>query len=444
MSDPGEASLYSYYNEYLQKINLSRIRVACVLGIFFVPLFSILDLFIAPDYFSRFLLFRLACSLVIVILFGFTFTPAGEKIVTIIGVFVPILISGTISLMVRYHQGYESPYYAGLNLIILAVTFLYVWDLRLTAAICLAIFGSYIVPVFLYDDITRPDILINNSAFLLTTAIIGLTSAYFVSKLRYQEFESLHKLDVSQKALQASHEKLRELSELKNEFFADISHELRTPLAIIRGEAEVSLRGKDKAVGVYKEALHYIVEMSEQMNQLVSDLLFLARSESGTVTIEKKRMSLIQVLNKACREGRGLADEKGIPLHYSEDKGENFVIEGDQVRLIQLFLIILDNAVKYSNKGGEIQVSSCRQGDRVKVAVMDKGVGIPEEDIPHIFDRFYRTSNTNRMGSKGTGLGLAIAKWIVEAHDGKIIVDSTVNKGTEMMVYLPLPNTERG
>lgn len=426
------------YKEYLVNISVTRIRLACILGLILVPLFSIIDYFTFSELFLQFLIYRVICAFAMVLLLALTSTSIGKRKINFIGVGVPIVVSGMLSIMIRFTGGYESPYYAGLNLVILAMTLLYVWDFRMSVGVCMTIYGLYLVPTILQGGIAQPGILVNNSAYLLSTAAIGLISAYYVSNLRYQEFESLYRLDASQKALQISNEKLRELGALKNEFFADISHELRTPLAIIRGEAEVSLRGKDKPVGEYKGVLGYIVGISEQMNKLVSDLLFLARSESGTMAIEKKTVSLTQVLSKACREGAALADKKGVPLHYSEDKGESFVVEGDQAKLIQLFLIILDNAVKYSNKGGGVRVSSRRQGDHVKVAVTDKGVGIAEEDLPHIFDRFYRTSKTSAMGRKGTGLGLAIAKWIVEAHEGKIVVDSTVNKGTTMVVFLPL------
>jgi len=433
-----DAALFSSYHAYLQKINILRIRVACILGICLLPLFSILDFFMAPGYFSRFLIFRLTCSFIIVALFGFTFTSAGKKNVTIIGVIVPILISATISLMIRYLHGYESRYYAGLNLVTLAITFLYVWDPRITAGVCLAIFGTYVIPIFLYDDITQPAILINNIAFLLTTAIIGLTSAYFISKLRYQEFESIYRLDESQKALQKSNEKLRELGMLKNEFFADISHELRTPLSIIRGEAEVSLRGKDKPVREYQGVLQYIIQMTEQLNKLVSDLLFLARSESGSVQIEKKAVSLQGILNKACREWDVLAVKKGVTLSCTDDQDVKMIVQGDQQRLMQLFLIIIDNAIKYSHPGGKIGVSLRGDEERGEVVISDNGIGIPEDALPRIFDRFYQTPKAKTMSRMGTGLGLSIAKWIVEAHDGQISVKSVVESGTTVSVHLPL------
>jgi len=426
------------YVKHLRTINVTRIQLGCFLGIILVPLFGVLDFFIFGAQFRVFLSYRVACSIATGLLYLLTLTQRGKNYINVIGVCVPLLVGGMISIMIRETGGYESSYYAGLNLVILALTLLYVWDFRLSTVICLVLFGFYLVPALLYDDILKINILVNNITFILATSLIGLTSAYNRSNLRYLEFESLYKLDVSQKALQDSNLKLKKLGELKDDFFADISHELRTPLAIIRGEAEVSLRGKEKPVGVYKEVLQYIVEMSEQMNQLVGDLLLLARSESGTVTIEKKVISLTQVLKKASREGSALADEKGVPLHYSPESGVDFMIQGDQARLVQLFLIILDNAVKYSNKGGEIRISSQKQGDRVRVTVLDAGVGIPEEDLPHIFDRFYRAGKTKAMSRKGTGLGLSIAKWIVEAHDGEIIVDSTVNKGTAMMIFLPL------
>ncbi|MFQ5949602.1 MAG: sensor histidine kinase [Nitrospiria bacterium] len=433
-----DAALLSAYRAYLQKINIFRIRLACVLGCGLVPLFSILDYFIFPDQFIKFLMFRTGCALTLALLFGVTFTSTGKRNINIIGVCVPLLVGGTVSIMIRYLGGYESTYYAGLNLIILALTLLYVWDLRMSIGVCLILYGFYMVPIVLYDEITHPEILINNTAFLLTTAIIGLTSAYFVSKLRYQEFESVYRLDESQKALQKSNEKLRELGALKNQFFADISHELRTPLSIIRGEAEVSMRGKDKPVREYKGVLQYIIQMTEQVNKLVSDLLFLARSESGSVQIEKKAVSLHRILKRACREGDVLAVQKGVTLLLRDDRDGKMIVQGDHQRLVQLFLIIIDNAIKYSHPGGKIGVSIRGDEERGEVVISDNGIGIPEDALPHIFDRFYRVPKTKTMSRTGTGLGLSIAKWIVEAHNGQISVKSVVENGTTVSIHLPL------
>lgn len=425
------------FKKYLLETNVSRVRIACILGFTLVPLFSLLDYFIVPDYFRTFLFIRLICSLVIFLFFLFSFTAIGKKNVNLLGAATAILIGVTISLMIQHHGGYESPYYAGLNLVILAIAMLFAWELKRMAAVCFIIYGSYIIPILLYARIERPETLINNNAFLLATITIALTSAYFLSGLRYREFESRHQLEESRRALHDSNEKLKKLGEMKNQFFADISHELKTPLAVIRGEAEVTLRGKEKPVSEYKQVLQYIILLVDQLNKLVSDLLFLARSESGTVRIEKQEVAFREVIEEALREGEILALKKGVALSLKGLPEEEIVLQGDPQRLKQLFIIILDNAINYSKAGGGVEIAWGREEGRVKVTISDQGVGIPEESLPRLFDRFYRVEKTKSM-AKGTGLGLPIAKWIAEAHDGRISIASQVDVGTAVTIRLPI------
>jgi signal transduction histidine kinase len=425
------------FTKYLLETNVSRVRIACILGFTLVPLFSLLDYFTIPGYFRTFLFIRLTCSLVIFLFFLFSFTAIGKKNMNLLGAATAILIGVTISLMVQYHGGYESPYYAGLNLVILAIAMLFAWELKRMAAVCFIIYGSYIIPILLYARIDHPETLINNNAFLLATITIALTSAYFLSGLRYREFESRYQLEESRKALQESNEKLKRLGEMKNQFFADISHELKTPLAVIRGEAEVTLRGSEKPVSEYQQVLQYIILLVDQLNKLVSDLLFLARSESGTVQIEKQEVPLLEVIKEAFREGEVLALKKGLALALKGGLEKETFLQGDPQRLKQLFIIILDNAINYSKPGGEVEVAWVQEEDLVKVIISDQGVGIPEESLPCLFNRFYRVEKTKSM-AKGTGLGLPIAKWIAEAHDGRILITSQVDVGTTVTIYFPI------
>jgi signal transduction histidine kinase len=438
MDKSKELTLLSAFNEYLRQINIFQLRIFCVLAFTLVPLFSILDYYTTPDYFRTFLLVRLACTAMVIFLFLISFTVFGKKHVNFIGGAAPLLVGGTISLIIRYVGGYESSYYAGLNLVMLGVATLYAWEVKATAAICLIIYGFYLIPILLYDQIERPELLVNNNAFLLSTMVIALISAYFLSRLRYQEFEGRYQLEESRKALQVSNEKLKTLGDLKSQFFADISHELRTPLAVIRGEAEVTLRGKDKPVKEYKQVLGYITLLVEQLNKLVSDLLFLARSESGTIQIEKKTTLLKKILDEAHREGEILAIRKEMNISLQDQSQKEVYINGDAQRLKQLFLIVIDNAIYYSNNGGSVEISLQQEGPRARVVISDKGIGISEESLPHVFERFYRGERSKSMASGGTGLGLPIAKWIAEAHQGSISISSALEKGTEVTILLPL------
>ncbi len=406
--------------------------MASILVLLFIPL----DYFTIPDHFRSFIILRVACSLTVLSIYFFSFTAIGRENSHLLGGATATFIGGIIASMIRFHGGYQSPYYAGLNLVILSVSMLFAWGLKMMAAVCLAIYASYLIPVMLFDRIDHLEIFINNNAFLLATIVIALTSAYFLSRLRYSEFESRYELNESRKALQETNEKLTQLGEMRSRFFADISHELKTPLAVIRGEAEVTLRGNEKPFSEYKRALRDIILLVDQLGKLVSDLLFLARSESGILRIEKNKTSLSEIIEEAFREGEVLAMKKRVTLFRKEwPQGEIFV-EGDSQRLKQLFLIVIDNAIKYSHEGGPVEISWARKGDREEIKVSDQGMGIPEESLPHVFERFYRADTTRAM-AQGTGLGLPIAKWISEAHKGEIAISSSLGTGTTVTILLP-------
>lgn len=242
----------------------------------------------------------------------------------------------------------------------------------------------------------------------------------------------------AEEAIQDANKKLKLLDQLRSQFFADISHELRTPLTVIRGEAEVTLRGKDKPLTEYKTALGRIVTLTDQLNKLVSDLLFLARSESNTLEINRQPTPLLDILQEVHREAQVLAMRHGTVAGMTAPT-EPLIVDGDPHRLQQLFMTLVDNSVNYSNQGGTVEIRVSKRDDTVAVMINDDGIGIPAEDLPHVFERFYRAKRQHKPTlHPGSGLGLPIAKWITEAHGGTISIASTVGKGTTVTVHLPL------
>lgn len=429
---------YLAFQQYLRHVNVFRVRIACALSCTLVPLFGFLDYFTAPDHFKELLLVRFVCTGLTFLLFLLSFTQIGRRHINFIGNGGHLLTSGSIALMVRLTGGYESPYYAGLNLVMLAIALLFTWEIKVMAAVCFTIYGFYIIPILLYDDIRNPGILINNNSFLLATLTISLVSAYLIAKLRYKEFESLQKLDESRKQLQESNHKLKQIESEKREFFANISHELKTPLAVIRGEAEVTLRGRDKSVEEYKGVLGYTIELVEQLNKLVADLLFLAQSEAGTIKIEKRDLFLPRIVSDVCREGEILGIRKEVKLSLQHSFNEEMIIYADPHRIKQLFMIIIDNAVNYSKPGGQVKVFLGTEKESAKITITDEGIGIPESSLPRVFDRFYRGEKSRTMAHSGAGLGLSIAKWIVDAHEGHISIESAVGVGTTVTLLFPI------
>jgi two-component system OmpR family sensor kinase len=234
--------------------------------------------------------------------------------------------------------------------------------------------------------------------------------------------------------LEDANGRLQRLDHMRMLFLADIGHELRTPLTVLRGEAEVALRG-DKPIEAHRETLGRIVALTQQMGRLVEDLLFLSRAEVGAVRFEMQRVSLQDVLDLTLGEARVLAAANGLLLHAALPNG-SCEIEGDAERLTQSFLIVLDNAIKYSDPGERVDVTlTCGSAECV-VCVRNVGPEIPAPDLPYVFNRFYRGHQAAARSTAGSGLGLSIAKWIVDTHGGKVELTSARH---ETVVTIRLP-----
>ncbi len=221
------------------------------------------------------------------------------------------------------------------------------------------------------------------------------------------------------------------------QFSGDASHELRTPLAILRGETEVSLRWA-REPDDYRRTLESNLEEIDRMGRIIEDLLTLAKSDAGEMTMEMKELSLSDLLQELYLQGRTLAEGKGIEVLLHLEVGEEIRIRGDELRLRQMFLNLISNAIKYTPTGGTADITLSLENGQAVVAVADSGIGIPQEHLPHIFDRFYRIDKARNRADGGTGLGLAIVKSIVAAHSGRIEVTSTPGQGSVFTIRLPI------
>jgi heavy metal sensor kinase len=222
------------------------------------------------------------------------------------------------------------------------------------------------------------------------------------------------------------------------QFTADASHELRTPVAVIRTSAELALR-QPRAETEYREALSHILRESETVSRMIEQLLLLARADSGSTSIPTTRTNLSDILEKVWPQASILAESKHLTPEASIPQVPVW-IRGDAASLERLFLILLDNAVKYTPDGGRIELRVSTNDGFAVTEIRDTGIGIASEDIPHIFDRFYRADRARSRETGGTGLGLAIGRWIADAHRGEIRVESEPSRGSSFQVWLPLSN----
>jgi signal transduction histidine kinase len=237
------------------------------------------------------------------------------------------------------------------------------------------------------------------------------------------------------RALKTSNEVLELADENRRKLLADISHEFRTPLTVIRGESEIALRGKVKTKAEYQETLERIVDQVDQTTRLVDDLLFIARADAGEPRLKIRPVSVASLLDNTCVEFSARAEQKEIEVkQLISDK--NAVVSGDSGRLRQVFGILIDNALRYSNQGGLIEVGLTRDDKEIIVTIQDNGIGMTEEESRHAFQRFFRGGKAQGH-ARGTGLGLPVAKAIVEAHKGRITLEGKQGKGTLATVVLP-------
>ncbi|MDO8445747.1 MAG: heavy metal sensor histidine kinase [Deltaproteobacteria bacterium] len=219
-----------------------------------------------------------------------------------------------------------------------------------------------------------------------------------------------------------------------NQFSSDVSHELRTPLTIMRGEMEVAMRTQ-RTPEEYKEVIASGLEEVERMSLMVEELLLLSKTEHGELKLNVSTVALRKLLEAIYDNATALARGKGVSI--SIQSNDEVYIEGDEMRLRQVLLNLVDNAIKYSPSGGEVELSLTRDKEYAHISVKDTGIGIAKEDQEKIFGRFYRVDASRSREVGGTGLGLSICKWITEGHGGKISVVSDIGKGTTFTVSLP-------
>jgi len=246
-------------------------------------------------------------------------------------------------------------------------------------------------------------------------------------------------------------ERLNRSFEQQRQFMADASHELRSPVSIIRGEAEVAL-SQPRLPVEYRESLAISLEEARRLSQIVDDLFTLARADAGQYPLHPRDFYLEELAGDCVRAARSMAAARGITLRY--DPHGEMPIHADEGLLQRLVMNLLDNAIKYTPAGGTVQIACEHGGDEYSLTVRDTGPGVPPEAREKIFDRFFRldparTQDRNALGAAdsappattGAGLGLAIARWIADAHDGRVLLTQSDPSGSTFAVFLPANHT---
>lgn len=232
---------------------------------------------------------------------------------------------------------------------------------------------------------------------------------------------------------------IKDMVEEQNRFIADASHELRTPITSLKTEIEVNLRDKKLSKDT-KMILESNLEEVNNLQSLSDNLIKLTQYQKTNGNITFENTSLKEVVDEACRKVANLAKHNKVSIH---NKVKDFTIQANRQSLSEAFVISLDNAIKYSHKNTSVTLSSHTTDHSIVVYIKDEGIGINKEDLPHLFDRFYRADKSRTKANiQGYGLGLSIAKQIIDKHQGTISVESEVGKGTTFSIKLPLKHSK--
>lgn len=293
----------------------------------------------------------------------------------------------------------------------------------LSISIMIALVLSVLLSAVFAVTFTKPLKKMKNTALLLAEGAYNIKTGV---KQNDEIGELASTIDIlSQRLDEASHES-EKLQKQRQDFITNVSHELRTPVTVIRGSLEALYDGIIKDPERIKDYYEHMLDESKSLERLVNDLLELSRLQNTDFKIVMHEINLCDVLNDAARSASSIAKNKNIKIEYSQDR-DVFLINGDYGRLRQMFMVVIDNAVKYSNENSKILINL--NGN--SVAVRDYGIGISNEDIPYIFDRYYRVKSVENKS--GTGLGLTIAKQIALRHNINLIVESEQNSGTSFI-----------
>ena len=222
----------------------------------------------------------------------------------------------------------------------------------------------------------------------------------------------------------------------QQQFIADVSHELRTPLTVMRGSLEVVLE-EDRPAEEYREAIGNALLELRHLTRLSQNLLFLARGQAGRVTLSFANVDLVKFISEVTQDLLPAMSDKELELSVElpEASPRAFI---DSDRMQQVLHNLLENAIRYTEPGGKVRVRLTSSPSEVLIVVSDAGIGIPEANVPYVFERFFRSDRARRAHPGGSGLGLSIVRWIVEAHKGTVSVVSRVGEGTTFTVTLPL------
>lgn len=427
------------FDEYERPIRIRNYKLACVLAGVFMPAGASLDFAVYKlTTMWQFLPARvLSAALLVVVWFGLD-RFGNKPVYRLLGLMVAIIPLLSISWMIFTKEGATSPYYAGLNLVMLGSALLLRWTLEDSILIFCLTLVAYLVASLAQGPVQDGGLFFNNLYFLFVTGVFVVAGSWYYNNIRRSEFELRYHLDQNRAELEESNHKLRELDEIKSRFFANISHELRTPLTLLIAPLETLIhRSSSLTTDDDKDLLNTMHGNAMRLLKLINDLLDLVRLESGRTQVRNTRLAVDEFMNGLSNAVRSVANDKRIQLQTYVEKGLGRVM-ADPEKLERICLNLLFNAMKFTAAGGRVEFNASKDDEWLLIEVKDSGIGIAPDQLPHIFNRFWQADTSSQRKFQGMGIGLALVKELAEVQGGAVSVESVVGKGTTMSVRLPL------
>jgi signal transduction histidine kinase len=428
------------FSEQNRRDQIAYSRLASVLSMILMPMGAVMDYFQYGGKMAAFFLELRVASSCLVGLVWLWFHLTGRKHYRVFGIGWYLVPSLFIIWMVQQAPDDRSPYYAGLNLVLLALGLLSSWTYRQNLISAAIVIGLYLMGCYLNKVSPRPGSLFNHLFFLTSTAMIVVAGSFASYRQRFREFQLRWELDKNREKLEETNQKLMELDQVKTRFFANISHELRTPLTLLIAPLE-SLLHRFNLDPETKGLLATMHANGMRLLKLINDLLDLVRLESGRMEIKAEPVDMAQFLKGLASAAKQVADDKRLRLETHVDPAIG-IVRADPDKLEKVVLNLVFNALKFTPSGGRVTLAANRQGDQYQISVADTGMGISEKNLPHVFDRFWQADDSSKRKFQGVGIGLALVKELVEIQSGQVKVESQVGKGTTFTATLPYQAAE--
>jgi signal transduction histidine kinase len=431
------------FGEYERSIRVRNYKVGCLLAVVFMPAGASLDYFVYEyEVMLRLLPLRFLGAAVDGLLLVWLYLSPDTRFYRALGLgamFVPVVC---IAWMIYLTEGAVSPYYAGLNLVMLASAVVMRWPVVDSAVFFVLTLAAYLTGCLLHGPVTNEGLFFNNLYFLTVTGVAMLAGSWQYNKIRRSEFQLRYRLDENRAELEASNQKLRELDEAKSRFFANISHELRTPLTLMIAPLESLIHRADAGRSAEeRDLLGTMHGNAMRLLKLINDLLDLVRLESGRSQVRLKKVCIDEFIHGLSNAVSAVAQDKRIQLQTHVDTALGFVMT-DAEKLERICLNLLFNALKFTAANGRVDFSAEQKDGWLVIEVRDTGMGIPADQLPHIFSRFWQADTSSQRKFQGMGIGLALVKELAEVQDGSVSAASIVGQGTTMTVKLPLLTSE--